>query len=450
VRTGDKTVRAESIRNGELPIEYTRKPVSGWGGLSLIFEYLERIGFYDELRSVVKEVKRSNNRVESFDSILTFLATVLTGGSRFAHVQRVFHDEVVRRIVGANRLGGEDTVRRFFLSLSGSEAEDLYTSLQRFTGTLLVQHTNEDVLDLDSTILERYGQQEGVAKGYHSARAGQSSHHPLLAMLVRAKHIPLVWLRAGGASTLRGAAEFIEELLARLPDGFRITAVRADSGFYSEQYLRLFEQKGLPYIVPIRMQGPVRRFVASIPAAQWQPLDQRHDIADVTYTAHSWSRPRRVLAIRKKLKNDGTEQLFDAPSYEFSALVTSLDLPARECSDFYDQRGECENTIKEFKNDYGARGFSLAKFTPTEAAFRLISILFNLVSEFKRHVLRDCSPTLNTIRSSVFVIGALLGRAARKVILRLGIRHPEHRFSTLLQRATSATYVTAPQLNLSG
>jgi hypothetical protein len=443
-------VQTESIRNGELPIEYTSKPLSGWGGLSLMFEYLEQIGFCDHLRDSVKEVKTSNNRVERFDSILTFLVTVLIGGSRFAHVQRVFHDEVVRRILGAKRLGSEDTVRRFFLSLSPSEAEDLYTSLLQFSNALLIEHTSEDVLDLDSTILERYGQQQGVAKGYHSSRGAQRSHHPLLAMLVRAKHIPLVWLRAGGASTLRGGAEFIEELLARLPEGFKITAVRGDSGFFSEQYLRLFEQKELRYIIPIRMQPPVKRFVASIAETQWQKLDALHDIADVRYAGHGWSQQRRVLAFRKKIKSDGSNQLFDAPSYELGALVTSLELSAKECSDFYDQRGECENTIKEFKNDFGARGFSLAKFTPTEAAFRLISVLFNLVSEFKRHVLRDPSLTLNTIRSRVFVIGAVLGRAARKVILRLGIRHPKHQFSTLLLRANSATYLAAPQLNASG
>jgi len=443
-------VQTESIRKGELAIEYTSKPLSGWGGLSLVFEYLERIGFYDQVRNAVKEVKRSNNRVEGFDSIVTFLVTVLIGGSRFAHVQRVFHDEVVRRIVGAKRLGSEDTVRRFFLSLSASEAEDLYTSLQRFSNALLLEHTSEDVLDLDSTILERYGQQQGVAKGYHSSRGGQRSHHPLLAMLVRAKHIALVWLRAGGASTLRGGAEFVEELLARLPKGFRITAVRGDSGFFTEQYLRLFEQKDLRYIIPIRMQPPVKRFVASIAEGQWQKLDDVHDIADVRYQGPGWIQQRRVLAFRKKINSDDPNKLFDAPSYELSALVTSLELSARECSDFYDQRGECENTIKEFKNDFGARGFSLAKFTPTEAAFRLISVLFNLVSEFKRHVLRDPSMTLNTLRSRIFVIGAVLGRAARKTILRLGIRHPEHRFSALLARANSAAYVTAPQFNASG
>lgn len=442
-------MHTESIRKGDLCIEYTDKPMSGWGGLSLMFEYLDRIGFYDRLRAVVKELKQSNNRVESFDVVLTFLATVLVGGNRFAHVQRVFRDEVVRQIIGAKRLASEDTVRRFFLSLTRSEAEDLYTELERFTSTLMLRHIGEDVLDLDSTILERYGHQEGASKGYHSRRASQPSHHPLIAMFVRAKHIPLVWLRAGGAQTLRGADEFVRELLARLPSGFRITAVRADSGFFNEQYLRLFEQENLPYIIRMRMHQPISRFAGAIPGEQWQRVDEKREIADVMYAGPGWLSPRRVLAIREKINSDRTP-LFDVPAYEYRALVTSLQSPALHCLQFYDQRGESENMIKEFKNDFGARGFSLAKFTPTEAAFRLISILFNLVSEFKREVLLHTSSTLATLRTRVFVIGAALGRAARKTILRLGIRHPEKTFSALLQRATSATYVTAPQLNPSG
>jgi hypothetical protein len=437
-------VQRQSIRNGAIGVEYTSKALSGWGGLSLIFEYLDRIGFSERLRGAVREMKRSNNRVENCDVVLTFLATVLVGGNRFAHVQRVLHDEVVHQISGARRLGSEDTVRRFFLSLRQSEAEDLYTDLHRFTSELMLRHTTEDVLDLDSTILERYGHQEGASKSYHGGRSAQQSHHPLLGMFSRSRHIALVWLRAGGAQTLRGADAFVQELLGRLPEGFRITAIRADSGFFNQEYLRLFEEKNLPYIIPMRMHAPIKRFIASIPTDQWEPLDEQQDIADVRYTAHGWEAGRRVVAFRKKMKADGNV-LFDVPSYEYGALVTSLGGTARECSDFYDQRGRCENTIKEFKNDFGARGFSLARFTATEAAFRLISILFNLVSEFKREVLHDTSLTLGTIRTTLFVIGAAMGRAARRTILRLAVRHRRGWFSELLDRASSVTYPSAPQ-----
>ena len=440
-------MHAESIRNGELAVEYTRKPLSGWGGLALFFEYLEKVGFVEVLRTALPETKTSNNRVTDRDTVLTFLATVLVGGSRFAHVQRVYGDEVIRRITGVERLGAEDTVRRFFRSLSASASEDLYTRLQTFASNLHVRQIREDVLDLDSTILERYGHQEGVGKGYHAARHGQTSHHPLLGMLARSKHIPLVWLRAGGASTLRGAAQFVDELFARLPKDLHITALRADSGFYSEEYLRAFEERGLLYIVPIRMHPPAKRFVTSIADDRWRRLDESFEYADVVWQSHGWAHERRTIAVRRTVRTDSKDRLFDVPAYEYSALVTTLDLPAAECIDFYDQRGECENTIKEFKNDFGARGFSLERFVGTEAALRVISVLFNLVTEFKREVLQNTSFTLNTIRTKVFVVGAMLGRAARKSILRLGVRKPADTFAELLRRAQSATYLTAPQLS---
>lgn len=442
-------MHTQNIKNGTIQVKYTSKSLSGWGGLSLLFEYLDRLGFSDRLREAVGDVKRSNNRVENCDVVRTFLATVLVGGNRFAHVQRILYDDVVKRVTGAKRLGSEDTLRRFFLSLSASEAEHLYSVLHQFTTALMLRHTSEDVLDLDSTILERYGSQEGASKSYTGGRSAPQSHHPLLGMFYKSRHIALVWLRAGGAQTLRGADAFVNELLGRLPSGFRITAIRADSGFFNQEYLRMFEANDIPYIIPMRMHGPIKRFVGSIAGDQWQRLDDQQDIADVMYTNAGWDRPRRVIAFRKRLKAE-KGQLFDLPVYEHSALVTTLESSARECSNFYDQRGQCENTIKEFKNDFGARGFSLNKFIATEAAFRLISILFNLVSEFKRDVLRDSSLTLGTLRTRLFVIGAALGCAARKTILRLAAGARAVRFADLLDRAISTTYIGAPQFVPSG
>jgi hypothetical protein len=54
-------VHAQSIRNGELPIEYTSKPLSGWGGLALFFEYIEQIGFIRTIRQVLGNTKTSHN-----------------------------------------------------------------------------------------------------------------------------------------------------------------------------------------------------------------------------------------------------------------------------------------------------------------------------------------------------------------------------------------------------
>ena len=438
-------MQQQSIRRGAIGVEYTAKAVSGWGGLALLIEWLDRIGFFDELRKAVPQTKESNHRIDNFDVVVSFLATVLVGGNRFAHVERLRGDEVVRELLSVDKIASEDTIRRFFLSLTSSQAEDLYTRLLHFVSSLMADQVTTDVLDLDSTILERYGQQEGVAKGYYTASRGQTSHHPLAGMFAKAKHIPLIWLRAGGASTLRGAADFVRELVARLPSGFAIRAIRADSGFFTEEYLRSFEAAGLPYIIPVRMHPPIKRFAFGISEARWNRLDDEHEIADVRTQQHGWAGERRVLFVRR----DVSEPNSIAPAYEISALVTTLDWSPRACADFYDQRGECENTIKELKNDFGARGFCLKRFVATEAALRLVTILFNLVSEFKRRILADPSLTLATIRSRFFVIGAILGRSARKLILRLGVHRWQDRFELLLSRVVSTTSFTAPQLSRS-
>lgn len=438
-------MQVKSIREGELEIEYTDKALSGWGGLALMFEFLEKTGFMTALGAVLPKKKQSNNSISELDTVKTFFATILIGGSRFAHAQRISGDSVLRTTMGAERIAREDTLRRFFNGLTPSESEDAYWRLQGFTGERLIKAVSEDVIDLDSTILERYGIQEGAGKGYHASRAGQTSHHPLIAMFARSKHIPHVWLRAGGASTLSGAVEFVDELLASLPTQFRITAIRADSGFSNVEYFRAFEDKKIDYIIPLRMHPPQKRFAASISEDAWQRLDDNFDVADVQYRGN-WEKERRVLFIRRAIRENSKGQLFEIPLYEFTALVTTLTMSAAEAVSFYDKRGECENVIKEFKNDFGARGFSLHSFKATEAAFRFAAVLFNLVSDFKRTIILDTSITLGTLRCKVFVLGAMLGRRARQQILRLGVRRWKDTFDKLLERLAHVTSSTAPQL----
>jgi hypothetical protein len=441
----DRTVHEQTIRHGEVDIEYTPKPLSGWGGLALFFEFGRNIGFFDALEKIFPTAKISPNQVSSSDIVKALFTTVLVGGNRFSHVERVRADEVLEAIIDADRVCGSDTMRRLFESLARSECERMYVELEDFMKQLLVSRQQEDILDLDSTILERYGRQEGVAKGYHTARAGQTSHHPLLGMFARSKYIAHCWLRAGGASTLRGPAEFVQELLSNLPDGFKISLVRADSGFHTEEFLETLEERGLDYIVAARMRQPMQRLVARIEQPGWVALDELHDVAEIVEQQPNWRRPRRLIFIRHQIRKEG--RLFEIPVYEYSALVTSLSADIASCTDLYDHRGECENTIKEFKNDFGARGFCISSFYGTEMVFRLLAVLFNLVSEFKYQVLQNTSVTLQTIRVRIFVLGAILGRAGRRLVLRLGLRQRwKESFSTLLARASSPSFPTAAQL----
>jgi DNA-directed RNA polymerase subunit N (RpoN/RPB10) len=77
-------------------------------------------------------------------------------------------------------------------------------------------------------------------------------------------------------------------------------------------------------------------------------------------------------------------KLIDVPGYTFRLFVTSCtDGPAEIWRD-YNRRADMENRIAELKHDLGAHGFCLKQFFATEAAFRAVLLLFNLLSEFQR------------------------------------------------------------------
>ena len=95
----DRTVPVQSIRGGELEIEYTSKALSGWGGLALVYEFGAPVGFFRELARVMPNAKTSPNQVSSLDVVKTLFATVLSGGNRFADVDRIRGDEVIRRVM---------------------------------------------------------------------------------------------------------------------------------------------------------------------------------------------------------------------------------------------------------------------------------------------------------------------------------------------------------------
>jgi hypothetical protein len=90
---------------------------------------------------------------------------------------------------------------------------------------------------------------------------------------------------------------------------------------------------------------------------------------------------------------------------------------------------------------------ALQSFNGTEAAFRLICFLFNLIAAFKREITRDESPRLMTLRTQVLVASAILAADGRKKVLRLGLCGPwRQRFAALLQRISELATSTVAQL----
>jgi len=78
-----------------------------------------------------------------------------------------------------------------------------------------------------------------------------------------------------------------------------------------------------------------------------------------------------------------------------------------------------ENRIAELKHDLGADGFCLKQFFATEAAFRTVLLLFNLLAEFQRAAGLPLYREPATLRTQVLTCGAILGRTGRRLVIHL-------------------------------
>lgn len=439
-------MRGKSSKNRRgLAVEFTSRPVSGWGGLVLLERFMDRLGVRDALRTALPDGRTSNNRVDVVDYAVQFLTSVLIGGSKFEHVERVRGDDAIRQIMAIERYGSASSITRYFGNFTQGQSEHLHVVMSALIFGQIGRLESSDVLDLDSTVFTRYGDQQGSTKGYNPHARGERSHHPLLAMFAQSKLIPHAWLREGSASPHKGNAEFLEELLSRLPQGFRIEALRADSGFYSRKFMDSLERHGIPYVIAAKMAPGFSTWCKS--RSGWIPVDENTAVAEDHYKSPKSDKTRRIIVVRYTIRRETQDRLFECVHDEYRALATSMTADAVTVYRFYQKRGDCENRIKELKYDFNADKYCLRSFAGTESAFRLICFLFNLIALFKAAVLKDRKLTLGTIRTKILVVGAAIGRSARRTVLRLGLQPPwSDRFDRLLQAVNSYVTSTAAQL----
>jgi DNA-directed RNA polymerase subunit N (RpoN/RPB10) len=154
----------------------------------------------------------------------------------------------------------------------------------------------------------------------------------------------------------------------------------------------------------------------------WQDLDENYAIGEFQLRLWSWKTERRFIAIRERVRESRLSvgrKLIAVPGYTFRVFVTSQTQTIEEVWRDYNRRADVENRIAELKHDLGADGFCMHKFFATEAAFRAVLLVFNLLAEFQRAAGLPGYREPATLRTQVLTCGAILGRAGRHLVLHL-------------------------------
>ena len=176
-------------------------------------------------------------------------------------------------------------------------------------------------IDLDSTVITRYGDQEGASKGYNPKKPGRNSHHPLIAFISQTKMVANAWMRSGNTSDLNNYSNFLDETFDVCLKDHKVGLVRADSGFYSQKFLEYFENRNLNYYENIKYT------IGSV--TKWVSITKGLEVASLRFKPDN-GKERRYIIVRKLISEypkSGGKLLFDEPTYRYSAFVTNIELP---------------------------------------------------------------------------------------------------------------------------
>ena len=303
-----KQVRSKNsrlLRVNQLRIQFTNKPITAWGGLAtIVAKLLEILKFRSWVESTIPIEEQSNNAKGVYEKVLATFLTVLSGGERFSHLTWWGHgSEAIKKSFAVDWLPkASSTLTRFWGKVSTQGLADrLADAARQLAHTITTwQGITEDTLNLDSSVLIRYGNQQGAKRGYNPKKRGRPSHHPLLAFL-GAGYVVNVWNRSGDSATGHGAVRFFRQTRLSLGKDFQVTRVLCDSGFYEIGFIEYLEDNRFSYIISVPISHTIQREILRV--RQWHTVSKGVEVGEFIFQHRDrkWTKPRRYVVVRQSI-----------------------------------------------------------------------------------------------------------------------------------------------------
>lgn len=447
-----------NIEVNKVGIEFTGKEMTSYGGFSLLAMFFEKIRLKEALTKIIPVTELSPNSKGIYSKCLAYALVVYAGGNRFSHLVYLGFHATLSKLFGVDNLpSASTTLTRLFGKIKTMKAvEEMSLGLWMFLeGLIPWAKIIEDWLTFDSTVLERYGKQEGVKRGYNPKKKGRGSHHPLLAFLNKSKYVVHLWNRPGNATSHNNIIGFFESAYERIRRHIKVSGIITDSGFYIEEFIKLLEEKGLIYIIAVRLYQPLQRKIYG--QKEWKVVDEGIWITEFTYCHDKWEKERRYIAIRQDIKRrekamGKTLPLFkgdfNVEGFRYSVWITNSTAAPKEVWDKCRPRANDENTLKELKEDFALGGFSMKNFYSTEAAMLIRVFIYNLFVLFRHEVFdkKEKTERLTTLRYKYFVLPAQMGKTGRSLVLRISVIEQKVRMKLIhlfnrIEQGFIATYL---------
>jgi len=407
------------------------------GQLPFFIHFLKTSGLFDALVADCPLRYRSPNAPAKRDVLGTTMLSMLAGHRRYAHIAALRCDAVLPELLGMEKIVSEDAIRRALKAIDETEgAAWLRRHLLYCVEPLLAEPW---ILDVDTTIKPLYGHQEGATLGYNPKKPGRPSHCYHTYSMASTRLVLDVDVCPGDEHAAKHAAPSLWGMLDGLPRDLWPALLRGDCGCGNEGMMRGAEARDLPFLFKLRLTAKVKRMIEKLASTrEWGDAGQGFEAKESTVRLTGWSRQRRVIVLRRRLKDAvGPSQIDDggAPQlafveigeatevYEYSVLVTSLDEDTAAFGQLYRDRGDGENIFDEMKNQWGWGGYTTHDLARCRLAARLLALFYDWWNIFVR--LADPGLHREAITSRPLFLSAIATRTrhARQTTIRVTSSH---------------------------
>jgi hypothetical protein len=284
------------------------------------------------------------------------------------------------------------------------------------------------VIDIDSFIGEVHSERkQGAGYGY----TRQLGYHPILAVRADTGEVLHIRNRKGKANTQRGAARFLDELLARVDRAGHHgqIVIRADTGFENHKLMAELARRGIEFSIGVKQSTTIRALIAEIPETDWVSISDYPDTGQAQI-AEARLGDFRLIVRRTRLVGQQAELW---PDWRHHCFATNRTVPLLVADIDHRDHATIELVIRDLKDQ------ALAHFPSGQmhanSAWTVIAAIAHNLGRWTTLIGLPHRPlqTARARRRHLIQIPARLTRTSRQWTLRLPARWPwQTDFTTIL------------------